>query len=166
MKCNNCGYSASAGDQNCKNCGEPLPVATETRSDGNRNLTLPNETTGWLSRRVQANGTVWLLIAIYQILVGISLIVVGYGFVMIACGIWNIIQSAKDFKFAKQIRVCDNIDQARSIVQVIDHSKNSTIAFLFLNLFLGGVLGIIGCIFWLALRSKVLDRAPEMGVYD
>ena len=166
MNCNNCGFSASAGDVNCKNCGAPLPIAVEQRSDGNTNLSLPNATTNWLSRRVQTNGIVWLFIALYQILAGIPLAVFGYGFVMIACGVWNIVQCARDFKFAKQIRACDNADHARAIVSAIDQSKNSTILFLFLNLFLGGVLGVIGCIFWLALRSKVLDRAPEMGVYD
>ena len=82
------------------------------------------------------------------------------------CGLWNIVQSIKDFRFAKQIRTCDNHNLAQSIVQVIDRSKSNTILFLFINLFLGGVLGVIGCIFWLALRSRVLDRAPELGVYD
>lgn len=166
MNCKNCGSSASEGDVTCKNCGLPLSVAKVRLSDGDEDLNLPNATTNWLSRRVQTNGAIWLLIALYQILVGIPLAAVGYGFVMIACGIWNMAQCIKDFRFAKVILACDNAGQARSIVSTIDQSKNSTVLFLFLNLFLGGVLGVIGCIYWLALRSKVLDRAPEMGVYN
>ena len=125
---------------------------------------LPNMTTRWLASRVQANAVVWLLIALYQIIVGIPLAFVGYGVAMIACGIWNIVQCSKNFAFAKRVRACNNVDTARSIVAAIDQSKTSTIIALFVNLFLGGVLGVIGCIFWLILRSKVLDRAPEMGV--
>ncbi len=166
MNCKNCGSSASAGDVTCKNCGLPLSIAAERLSDGEIDLNLPNATTNWLSRQVQTNGAVWLLIALYQILAGIPLAAFGYGFVMIACGVWNLTQCIKDFRFAKVIRACDNAEQARSIVETIDQSKNNTILFLFLNLFLGGVLGVIGCIFWLVLRSKVLDRASEMGVYD
>lgn len=164
----------------CKSCGRTLPDGVtycdvceiELSGSGKRGfvdeglVTLPNETTNWLSRRVQANGVVWLFIALYQIIAGIPLAVAGYGIAMIACGIWNIVQCAKDFRFSKQILACNNIEHARSIVTAIDRSKNSTIVFLFINLFLGGILGVIGCIFWLALRSKVLDRAPEMGVYD
>lgn len=166
MYCKSCGATISNNDGYCESCGVKLTSVGQLGSEGGGVVILPNETTGWLSRRVQANGVVWLLIAIYQILAGIPLAVAGYGVLMIACGIWNIVQSVKDVKFAKQIRACDNVDLARSIIRAIDRSKSGTIVFLFINLFLGGVLGVIGCIFWLALRSKALDRAPEMGVYD
>ncbi len=166
MDCASCGYSNSGNSSYCENCGEKLPVGQETRNGGDKNLELPNQTTSWLSRWVQANGIVWLFIALYQIIVGIFLTGVGYGFAMIACGVWNIVQSILDLRFSKQILHCDNHKLAKAIIQSIDRSKGVTILFLFLNLAIGGVLGVIGCIFWLALRSKALDRAPEMGVYD
>lgn len=164
MYCKSCGATLSGNSDYCESCGFKL---TETGQLGSEVgvVTLPNETTHWLASRVQTNAVVWLLIALYQILAGIPLAVAGYGVLMIACGVWNIVQCAKDFKFSKQIRACDNIVLARSIIHVIDRSKGGTIVFLFINLFLGGVLGVIGCILWLALRSKALDRAPEMGVY-
>jgi len=164
MYCKSCGATLSGNAPYCESCGFQL---TETGQLGSEVgvVTLPNETTNWLAGRVQTNAVVWLFIALYQILAGIPLAVAGYGVLMIACGVWNIVQCSKDFKFAKQIRACDNIDLARSIINVIDRSKGSTIVFLFINLFLGGVIGVIGCILWLALRSKALDRAPEMGVY-
>ena len=166
MVCANCGYSNSGNYSVCENCGNPLQVTKEIRNGGDKNLELPNPTTNWLSRRVQANGVVWLFIAIYQIIVGILLIGVGYGVAMIACGVWNIIQSILDFRFSKQILHCDNVVRAQAIIRSIERSKGVTILFLLLNLAIGGVLGVVGCIFWLALRSKALDRAPEMGVYD
>lgn len=164
MYCKSCGATLSGNSTYCESCGFALTDSGQLGSEVG-DVILPNATTHWLASRVQTNGVVWLLIAIYQILAGIPLAVAGYGVLMIACGVWNIAQCAKDFKFSKQIRTCDNVDLARSIVTAIDRSKSSTIVFLFINLFLGGVLGVIGCILWLALRSKVLDRAPEMGVY-
>lgn len=165
MHCKSCGASFYGNVASCPSCGSELTYTGQLGSEIGT-VILPNETTGWLARRVQANGFLWLLIALYQIIAGIFLIAVGYGIPMLACGLWNIVQSIKDFRFAKQIRTCDNHNLAQSIVQVIDRSKSNTILFLFINLFLGGVLGVIGCIFWLALRSRVLDRAPELGVYD
>ena len=166
MYCKSCGATLTGNSMYCPSCGFQLTSNGQLGSDTGGIVILPNETTNWLSRRVQANGVVWLLIALYQIIVGIVLIGLGYGVAMIACGVWNIVQSILDLRFSKQILRCDNMDQARAIIRSIDHSKGVTVFFLFLNLLAGGVLGVIGCIFWLALRSKALDRAPEMGVYD
>ena len=166
MYCKSCGATLSDGSMWCPSCGQQLTLDGQMHSDTVGIVNLPNETTNWLSRRVQANGVVWLFIAIYQIIVGILLIGVGYGVAMIACGVWNIIQSILDFRFSKQILHCDNVVRAQAIIRSIERSKGVTILFLLLNLAIGGVLGVVGCIFWLALRSKALDRAPEMGVYD
>ncbi len=161
MYCKVCGASYSGSSGYCPSCGSALD---STGSSGTYDVVLPNMTTRWLASRVQTNAVIWLFIALYQIIVGIPLAVVGYGVAMVFCGIWNIVMCNKDFAFAKRIRACNNVDTARSIVSTIDQSKTSTIIALFVNLFLGGLLGVIGCIFWLILRSKVLDRAPEMGV--
>jgi len=166
MYCKSCGATLSGNSMYCPSCGQTLTTDGQMGSDTGGIVILPNETTNWLSRRVQTNGVVWLLISLYQIVVGILLVSVGYGYAMIACGVWNIVQSILDLRFSKQILHCDSMDQAYSIIQAIDRSKGVTIFFLLLNLFAGGALGVIGCIFWLALRSKALDRAPEMGVYD
>ena len=166
MYCKSCGATLSGNTMVCPSCGQKLTSTGQMHSDTVGIVELPNPTTNWLSRRVQANGIVWLFIALYLIIVGIVLIGVGYGVAMIACGVWNIIQSILDLRFSKQILHCNNMDRARAIIQSIDRSKGVTIFFLLLNLLAGGVLGVIGCIFWLALRSKALDRAPEMGVYD
>ncbi len=166
MYCKSCGAALTGSSMYCPSCGQRLTSDGQLGADTGGIVILPNETTNWLSRRVQANGIVWLLISLYQIIVGILLIGVGYGVAMIACGVWNIIQSILNLRFSRQILHCDNLDQARAILQSIDNSKGVTVFFLFVNLLAGGVLGMIGCIFWLALRSKALDRAPEMGVYD
>lgn len=166
MYCKSCGTTLSGNSMVCPSCGQQLTTDGQLGADTGGIVILPNETTNWLSRRVQANGIVWFLIALYQIIVGIFLTGVGYGFAMIACGVWNIVQSMLDLHFSKQILHCDNDAYAHAIIRSIDHSKGVTILFLFLNLAIGGVLGVVGCIFWLALRSKALDRAPEMGVYD
>ncbi len=166
MYCKSCGATLSGNTMVCPSCGQKLTSGGQLGADTGGIVILPNATTNWLSRRVQANGIVWLFIALYQIIVGILLIGLGYGVAMIACGVWNIIQSILDLRFSKQILHCNNMDRARAIIQSIDRSKGVTIFFLLLNLLAGGVLGVIGCIFWLALRSKALDRAPEMGVYD
>ncbi len=165
MYCKSCGATLSGNTMVCPSCGQKLTSNGQMPSDTVGIVELPNPTTNWLSRRVQANGVIWLLIALYQIIVGIFLTGVGYGFAMIACGVWNIVQSILDLRFSKQILRCDNHERAEAIIRSIDHSKGVTILFLFLNLAIGGVLGVIGCIFWLALRSKALDNAPEMGVF-
>lgn len=124
---------------------------------------LPNHVTKTIANLVLVSAIIWLLIAVYQIVVGLVLLVFGVGIATLGCGGWNIYACIRNFKHAEYVRNCNSIPQAQSIVQAYDNSLGNIIIFLFLNLFLGGGLGVVGAIFDLILRAYVLKHRTELG---
>lgn len=139
------------------NCFEELP-------QGNvQAIQLPNAVTDKIATMVTISAVIWLFIAIYQIMVGFVFLIFGIGIATIGCGGWNIYACINNFKHASYVRNCSNVAQGRAIVASYDKALTSNIIFLFVNLFLGGGLGVAGVIFDLILRSYVLKHRSALG---
>lgn len=124
---------------------------------------MPNAVTGKIANMVTASAVIWICIAIYQILVGLVFLIFGVGITTIACGCWNIYACINNFKHASFVRNCNNPYDGQAIVASYDKALTSNIIFLFINLFLGGGLGVIGVIFDMILRSYVLKNRHYLG---
>lgn len=127
-------------------------------------LVFPNRITDNISVMVTISAIIWLLIAIYQILIGLVFLIFGVGIATIACGVWNIYACIKNFKHARYVKNCSSAFEGRQIVYSYQDSLGNTILFLVINLVLGGGLGVVGAIFDLILRSYVLSHKKELGV--
>ncbi len=126
-------------------------------------IQMPNAVTGKIANMVTASAVIWICIAIYQILIGLLFLIFGVGLTTIACGCWNIYACISNFKHASYVRNCNNPAAGRAIVASYDKALTSNIIFLFVNLFLGGGLGVIGVIFDMILRSYVLKNRHYLG---
>ena len=59
-----------------------------------------NKASRTVIRRMRASAIFWLVIAGFQILIGLPLVLIGYGISMILCGAWNIHASVSRLKTA------------------------------------------------------------------
>jgi hypothetical protein len=89
----------------------------------------------------RVTAVVWVVIAIIQII----------GVVTIPFGIWNIMVCINRFRRAEAIEALHP-----DIPTAFERELGSIIIFIALNLFLGGVIGVVACIMDLAVRSQVL----------
>ena len=75
---------------------------------------------------------------------------------------WNIVQTVKDFKLASKLRNCNNIQYADILLQGIENSIASCWIFMFINLFLGGFVGVFGNLAFLILAYCVKSKRKEL----
>ncbi len=134
----------------CKTCGygmgEELTVCTNCNSEMNAENTLSDEKLKTLSNNIKIDSIIWLVIGICQCLVLFS------PFTVIV-GILNIISAVSGFKWIK------NVFHYR--VGLVDYYKPlvNPIITLIYNLIFGGVVGVIGSIYYLiAVRGYVMDN--------
>ncbi len=73
------------------------------------------------------------------------------GFALLFVGIWNIYWAIRRFTISKVV-----MSRAVGIPTVFEQHLGMIILFIFINLFFGGVIGVIGCFFDLYVRSQVL----------
>ena len=96
----------------------------------------------------------WILLAILQIVIGAPLIVfLGYGFLMIGCGIWNIFASIRRLKTSSVLKRSPSM-----IYPYFNGSFDAIMYCLVYNVIFGGLIGVFGCIFDLLLREYVIKR--------
>lgn len=124
-----------------------------------------------LSRKVETEAIVWVIIASIQLFLGIIFLISGFSALdhyytrdtaqvyffeavaLIVVSIVNYIVSSKDFKYSKDV-----------LVQPIGIVKKFTpiggyIGTLIYNILFGGLIGIIGSIFGFVTRSYVMNNA-------
>lgn len=112
-------------------------------------------------RRLRFSVVVWIIIASFQILIGLPLILVGYGFSMIACGGWNIYASISRIKFINELKENPQmIYPYYSTRACLDH----TLIFLGINLLFGGFIGVIASVYDLLIRHYVVTHAEELTI--
>jgi len=100
----------------------------------------------------QIAGVIWMIIGILQILAFVPFVFLfGYGFALLFVGIWNVYWARQRLTISKVI-----MSRAPGIPTVFEQHLGMTILFIFINLFFGGVIGVIGCFFDLYVRSQVL----------
>lgn len=135
----------------------------EVKAEQVQMITLPNRTTQTIANLVVASAVIWLVISIFQILVGLVLLVFGVGIVTLGCGCWNIYACIRNFKHANYVRTCSDPYQGVLIVKAYEDSWGSILLCLLINLFLGGGIGVVGAIYDFILRGYVLKHKSELG---
>ncbi len=108
--------------------------------------------------KLNVSATIWLIIGIYQIVVGIPLACVGYGLLTLGLGIWNLVQvntMKKNITFFQQ--------NPHELVPYYEGESTKIIIFLFLNLFLGAFFGVIASIYELTTKNYILNHRHELG---
>ena len=131
--CKNCGYGVEEQYDVCGNCNTPMDAAN----------TLTDEKLTTLADRVKINGIMWIAIGILQLCTGVFFLV----------GLWNIYAGFTNLKVAKEMHY-----RRVGLVQVYE-PLISPIITLLLNLFLGGVIGVIGSLYYLiCIRGYVMEN--------
>lgn len=143
MFCSHCGNSLSDGARFCTACGHQVAGAADT---GYASPITPYADR--LSVREQTSGTIWLVISVIQLLIGV------FGlWVIFIVGILNLLGAIGSFHKAKQVRV-----PYPGMVQEYEKQLTSLIIALIYNILIGGVIGVIGNIYDFSTRSYVLNN--------
>ena len=110
-------------------------------------------------RRMRVSAVVWIIIACFQILIGLPLILFGIGLSMIACGGWNIYASISRLNAADAFK-----KSPRLIYPYFERSLDRIVIVLVINVIFGGVIGVIGSICDLILRSYVMSHKEDLTI--
>ena len=108
-----------------------------------RNTILQN-----ISNKEKIGGIIWVVVSVIQLLIGLS-----FNWVILILGIWNLIVGITRINDASKME-----QRANNIVNVYEKSLTSLIIFIVLNILMGGIIGVIGAIYDLTVRSYVLDN--------
>ena len=150
--CQNCGKELKSEEKFCSSCG----YATSNQSSNNNSFTQNQKNMILiLSQKNQTNAIIWISVGIIQILA--SLYTITYfgffsGIWTLAVGIINIFSGYQDFNYSKEL--------LKRPVAIISRYESMTpiIISLAYNLILGGLIGIVGAIYAMTIRSFVLSN--------
>jgi len=107
--------------------------------------------------RMRLSVAFWLIIATFQILFGILLILFGYGLSMIACGGWNIYASIS------RIRTSNLFSRDPSLIYpYFESSLDRICIWLAVNCIFGGIIGVLASVYDLVLRSFVVRHKEDL----
>lgn len=101
--------------------------------------------------KLETSAMVWKWVGILQILFGFWYIT------PIIVGIWNIRNANKQKKLAAQFR-----DNPAGMVDTIKSWKNNVIGFGVLNVFLGALIGVAGCLYDYTIISYVEKNENQL----
>lgn len=109
-----------------------------------------------LSQRLKTNGIIWLVIGILQIIGGVTL----DWFLMIV-GVLNVISSVQDMQYSKTV-----LEKPSGIIAKFEPLTGPIITLVY-NLVIGGVIGVIGSIYYFfAIRNYVMEHKQSFASYD
>ncbi len=101
-----------------------------------------------LSQRIKINGIIWLVIGILQIAGGIFI-----NWILLIPGVLNIISSVNDINYSKTL-----LEDPTGIIKRFEPLTGPIITLVY-NLIIGGVIGVIGSIYYfIAIRSFVMEN--------
>jgi hypothetical protein len=107
-----------------------------------------------IARMEVTAGVIWIIIGVIQLCAFLPfLFLFGYGFALLFVGIWNIYWAIRRFNLSKILE-----SGAPGIPAAYEQHLSMIILFIFINLFLGGVIGVFGCFYDLYVRSQVLQH--------
>lgn len=109
----------------------------------NKNTVLQN-----IGSKEKIGGIIWIVVATIQLLIGLA-----YNWVTLLIGVWNLVIGITRITNAGKME-----ERADGIVEAYEKSLTSTIIFLVLNIFIGGLIGIAGAIYDLVVRNYVLNN--------
>ena len=164
MFCTNCGKENDSDAEFCAQCGAKLQVSTSVgvQSDyfswqHNQGTSINMDVVTTVLKKMETSCTIWMVISILQIIIGIGTLCVGYGIFTLALGIWNITQTSKERKNKEYFK-----DHPEEIYPYFEPREGALIATLLLNLFLGAVIGCICMAYELSIRSYVIKHKNEL----
>lgn len=109
-----------------------------------------------LSQRLNTNGIIWFVIGILQILGGIFI-----NWFLLIVGVLNIISSVQDMKYSKTL-----LENSTGIVAKFEPLTGPIITLVY-NLVIGGVIGVIGSIYYFfAIRNYVMENKQFFASLD
>ena len=109
-----------------------------------------------LSQRLHTNGIIWLVIGILQVLGGIFV-----NWFMLIVGALNIISAVQDMQYSKTLQ-----KEPKGIVAKFEPIVGPVITLIY-NLVIGGVIGVVGSIYYFAaIRSYVMENKEAFGSLD
>ena len=114
-----------------------------------------------LTSKLRTSANLWTAIGIYQIFMGIILLIFGYGVLSLILGIWNIVQSSKARKNAAYFQ-----SNPVGIVSFFEAGKSSTIIGVIVNLVFGAIFGVIGSIYDLSIDNYVLSHRDAFAALE
>ena len=139
--CTHCGKELFDEAVICPGCGcavgtTPVPV------------TAKNDLLTKLSERVKMNAIIWLVIGVLQVIIGLC----GTWLPLIV-GVLNLISAVKDMTYSKTV-----LENPNGIVKNFE-SLTSPVITLVYNLVIGGVIGVVGSIYYfVGLRGFVMEN--------
>ena len=152
--CTHCGKELLDEAVICVGCGCAVE-GQNTQTVNNKSVdgvTLLNT----LSQRLNTNGIIWLVIGILQILGGIFII-----WFLLIVGVLNIISSVQDMQYSKTL-----LENPNGIVAKFEPITAPIITLVY-NLVIGGVIGVIGSIYYFfAIRNYVMENKQFFAGFD
>ena len=152
----------------CTHCGKELLdeavicIGCGCVVGGQNNQTVNNKSVdgatllNTLSQRLNTNGIIWLVIGILQILGGIFI-----NWFLLIVGVLNIISSVQDMQYSKTL-----LENPTGIVAKFEPIVGPIITLVY-NLVIGGVIGVIGSIYYfLAIRKYVMENKQFFASLD
>ena len=157
--CQHCGAQLVDDARFCSYCGKETSCQSQqspTDSDTVSRSFSHQELVNKLSSRLQTNGIIWIVVAIIQLIIGLG----GYWLALIV-GVLNIISAVSDIKNSRRI-----LSNQNGIVQAYESLTNPIIALVY-NIVIGGVIGVLGSIYYLIfvrgfiMKNKIQFLAME-----
>lgn len=140
--CQRCGTQLPDYASFCLNCG-----ATTTQAHANNQQELINT----LSARLKTNGIIWITIAVVQILFALN-----GAWSLLFIAILNIISAVNDINASKRV-----ITNQNGIIAAYEPLVSSIITLAY-NLIFGGVIGILGSLYYLIfIRGYVMEHKEQ-----
>jgi len=163
--CSNCGNELNEGGRFCSGCGanhqstNQNPQAVQYRPQQVYGYAQPNLLQR-LSTKINTLAIIWLIVGIIQILFFIIILVISEGeqyyvYFVLVIGILNIFNSIQNFSYSKTI--------LHSPVGIVAKYSpvGGAIFNLIYNILFGGLVGIIGSIYYFTVRSLVVVNSMQ-----
>lgn len=152
--CTHCGKELLDEAVVCVGCG--CSVSGQNAKMTNNQLIDGTALLNTLSQRLNTNGIIWLVIGILQILGGIFI-----NWFLLIVGVLNIISSVQDMKYSKTL-----LENSTGIVAKFEPLTGPIITLVY-NLVIGGVIGIVGSIYYfIAIRNYVMENKQFFASLD
>lgn len=148
MFCKNCGTEIQENTSFCPHCGTPTETSIQSNSFQGQGQSTQQVLLHTYVERVKTNAIIWMVIGGIQIFLGLFV-----QWVLLIVGIVNLIASIRNLNYSKEV-----IQNPRGIVAREKPLLGSIIVLIY-NLLLGGIIGVIGSIYYLiGVRSFVLEN--------
>lgn len=150
--CSQCGKEIFEDAVICVNCGCAVNSENKTLNFSTNSFDMLNT----LSSRLNINGIIWLVIGILQIFGGIFI-----NWFLLIVGTLNIISSIQDINYSKTM-----LEKPEGIVNKFEPLTGPVVILIY-NLLIGGIVGIIGSIYYfIAVRNFVLENKEYFLKFD